>query len=601
MSNSFDFQLTAGDQASAEIIRIDEAIRKLNPQLEKTREGLKFGGQESNDALDNLSGRLTNTSRAARDNVQFIGDMVPPLKMVGEIAGKLGSVGLIGAGAAAIGGIAYAAGKLADGYRTAAKGAYDLDVHSKNSAMRVDEFTRLAGAMKIVGADSESANASVEGLFKTFNDAAAGGGNKEVLGAMSQIGAQIVKNKNGTVDVLKTVQELARVFPTLRPEMQKTVADALGLTPETLALLREGNRLKELLAKSDQIGLTVDPGFNQQMVQFNSAVNEASASWDGFKARIERKVYGSLSKLGAPDMVKGAAEMLDNNFDNISVGHFNGQNKGDDSQLMRRALRDPEFLKQLDSNEKNQLTAGVMTDQARNKYRQHYYNQDKVQQLLADVNAINRPAAPGDSTIPYDQPRNNAIGLRNKNPGNLRAAPNAIGKNGGFSRFVSEDDGISAMARQLMLYGDRGNNSLNGIIHTYAPATENKTQNYIYDVAKRTGYKPTDRLNLHDPATIVPLMAAMIRHENGTQPFSREQLGGGVSNAIFDTRWSGLRNTNILAQQRNNGPEEISGAIKAALEESPLKLEVTMTDSRGGNPQTYNVQNGGRVTYPMNN
>jgi len=30
---------------------------------------------------------------------------------------------------------------------------------------------------------------------------------------------------------------------------------------------------------------------------------------------------------------------------------------------------------------------------------------------------------------------------------------------------------MAALSRQLQLYGDRGNNTLNGIIHTYAPAT----------------------------------------------------------------------------------------------------------------------------------
>lgn len=645
MSNSFDFELTAGDKASATIIRIDEAIRKLNPQIAQTREGLKFGGQASNDSLDGLTGRLTNMSRAARENVQFIGDMVPPLKMVGEISekfSKFAQLGVIAAPVAAMAGVAYAAGKLAVGYRDAARSAYDLDVHSKNAGMRVDDFTRLTGAMRILGADSESASASVEGLFKTFNDAAAGN-NSGVLAVMSQIGAEIYKTRDGSVDVLRTMEELARVFPRLRPEMQKVVSDALGFTPEDLRLLREGAHYKELLAKSDKIGLTVDPGFNQQMVQFNQAVNEASASWDGFKARIERKVFSTFNQNGATDAVNGITDMLDNGFDNISIGHFNGSNKGDDATLMRRAQKDPEFLKTLDSNEQNQLTAGVMTDKAREKYHQYFYNRDRVQQLQGDLSVITRPPViSGGEQIPYEQPRNNARGMRNHNPGNLRSAPNAVGRdtgpNGSFSVFGSDKDGLAAQARQLMLYGDRGNNTLNGIIHTYAPATENKTQAYIDDVSRQTGYKPGDRLNLHDPETLRRLMAAMITHENGTQPFSREQIGAGINDAIFDDRWRGLRDANVLARQRGGrvAPEidqgegspnqqsdtagdvnfndrastnifsqpqpDISGipqAIKTAFEENPLKLDVTFTNGQTGERQTHSVNNGGRVVYPM--
>ena len=607
MSNSFDFELTAGDRASATIIRIDEALKKLNPQLEQTRQGLKFGGQESDDKLDGLSSRLSNMSRLARDNVQFIGDMVPPLKMVGEISSKFAQLGIIGGVAASVGGVAYATGKLAESYREAAKSAYSLDVHSKNAGMRVDDFTRLTGAMRILGADSESASSSVEGLFKTFNDAAAGNpSGAGVLGAMAQAGAQIVKNKNGMVDVLKTMEGLARIFPGLRPEMQKTLADALGFTPETLTLLREGARYKELLAKSDKIGLTVDPAFNQQMVQLNQSANELSASWDGLTSRIGRKIYGTLNDMGVPDVINGASEALDNGFDNISIGHFNGSNKGDDSSLMRRALKDPDFLKSLDGNEKNQLTAGVMTDQARNKYHQYFYNRDRVQQLQDDLSSLSRPVIPGDEKIPYSQPRNNARGLRNHNPGNLRHAPNSTGSDGGFVRFNNDADGLSAQARQLMLYGDRGNNTLNGIIHTYAPSKENKTRDYIDDVSQITGYKPTDRLNLHDPEVLQRVMAAMIKHENGAQPYSRDQIAAGVNTSIFDDRWSGLRDGSILAQQRSAGAGDGAGgdigqAIKTAFDDNPLKLDVTITNDQTGTRKSTTVNNGARVVFPMSN
>lgn len=42
MSNSFDFELVAGDHVSEAIAHIDEAVRNLEPQLEKTRKGLKL-------------------------------------------------------------------------------------------------------------------------------------------------------------------------------------------------------------------------------------------------------------------------------------------------------------------------------------------------------------------------------------------------------------------------------------------------------------------------------------------------------------------------------------------------------------------------------
>ncbi|TYL64439.1 hypothetical protein FXN68_18205 [Klebsiella variicola] len=623
MSNSFDFELVAGDHVSEAIAHIDEAVRNLEPQLEKTRKGLQLGGQETLDGLNGYNSRLDIMASTARDNVQFIGDMIPPLKIVGEMSSKIAGMGLAGGVVGAVGGVAYATGKLAESYKEAARGAYDLDTHAKNTAMSVQDFSRLSGALQLVGADSESAASSIEGIFKSLNEANSAG-NAVVMSAMAQIGAQIEKNKDGSVNTLKTLESIARIFPKIRPDQQKSFANAMGLTPEMLTLLREGSKYAGFLAKADKVGLTVDPVLNQQLTSFDVAVKEASASWDGFKSKLERKVYASIDTNGLTDMVNGFTDMLANNFDNISMGRFAGQNKGDDSELMRRALADPEFQKRLNGNEKNQLTAGVMTDEARKKYHQYFYNQDRSRQLLRDVNAITRPA-PVRGQIPYSPASKNTPGFRNHNPGNLKAAPNSTGKRGKFSTFASDDDGLSAMARQLMLYGDRGNNTPGGIIHTYAPSSENNTRAYIDDVTSRTRYGADQRLDLHNPEVLKTLMASMIQHEQGSQPYTEEQLKKAIQSAIMDDQWSGQRNPERLTQQRrdiisgvggggrsssilspadgdsnvNVITENITRSLTDALAEQPLRLEITMINDKGER-KTYNVENNGKIITPMN-
>lgn len=623
MSNSFDFELVAGDHVSEAIAHIDEAVRNLEPQLEKTRKGLQLGGQETLDGLNGYNSRLDIMASTARDNVQFIGDMIPPLKIVGEMSSKIAGMGLAGGVVGAVGGVAYATGKLAESYKEAARGAYDLDTHAKNTAMSVQDFSRLSGALQLVGADSESAASSIEGIFKSLNEANSAG-NAVVMSAMAQIGAQIEKNKDGSVNTLKTLESIARIFPKIRPDQQKSFANAMGLTPEMLTLLREGSKYAGFLAKADKVGLTVDPVLNQQLTSFDVAVKEASASWDGFKSKLERKVYASIDTNGLTDMVNGFTDMLANNFDNISMGRFAGQNKGDDSELMRRALADPEFQKRLNGNEKNQLTAGVMTDEARKKYHQYFYNQDRSRQLLRDVNAITRPA-PVRGQIPYSPASKNTPGFRNHNPGNLKAAPNSTGKRGKFSTFASDDDGLSAMARQLMLYGDRGNNTPGGIIHTYAPSSENNTRAYIDDVTSRTRYGADQRLDLHNPEVLKTLMASMIQHEQGSQPYTEEQLKKAIQSAIMDDQRSGQRNPERLTQQRrdiisgaggggrsssilspadgdsnvNVITENITRSLTDALAEQPLRLEITMINDKGER-KTYNVENNGKIITPMN-
>jgi hypothetical protein len=95
--------------------------------------------------------------------------------------------------------------------------------------MSVQDFSRLSGALQLVGADSESAASSIEGIFKSLNEANSAG-NAVVMSAMAQIGAQIEKNKDGSVNTLKTLESIARIFPKLRPDQQKSFANAMGLT-----------------------------------------------------------------------------------------------------------------------------------------------------------------------------------------------------------------------------------------------------------------------------------------------------------------------------------------------------------------------------------
>ncbi|WP_058701762.1 hypothetical protein [Pantoea stewartii] len=262
MANVFDFTLGGNDEASAAIARIEEAVRKLEPELDKTRDALKLGGQESAGELSSFTRYLQGMSQAARDNVQFIGDMVPPLKMVGELAGKYGGIAArMGVAGVAAYGLAKGAKALAGNMKEATDNAYSLDVAAKNSGMRVDDFSRLAGAMQILGADSNEARGSVEGLYKTFNEALQVR-NGSITSVLDQVGVKVVRTKNQTADVMRTFEELARAFPSMAPENQKTVADALGLDASTLALLRDGAKLKAYLTRADELGLTIDPKVN---------------------------------------------------------------------------------------------------------------------------------------------------------------------------------------------------------------------------------------------------------------------------------------------------------------------------------------------------
>lgn len=110
-------------------------------------------------------------------------------------------------------------------------------------------------------------------------------------------------------------------------------------------------------------------------------------------------------------------------------------------------------------------------------------------------------------------------GLRNNNPGNLRAGIPWLGIIGedadGFLIFENVAYGIRAMAT------DVGNDmrldqlrTIRELINEYAPPTENPTEAYIANVSKATGFAP-DQLLPQDQETLFKLLRAIIDVEVG--------------------------------------------------------------------------------------
>ena len=120
------------------------------------------------------------------------------------------------------------------------------------------------------------------------------------------------------------------------------------------------------------------------------------------------------------------------------------------------------------------------------------------------------------------QPR----GIRNNNPGNLRwgdpwqgLAPRNKRTDKSFCQFINAAYGIRALARTLITYQDKyGLNTARGIISRWAPESENDTAAYVRSVANAVGVGADDPLDVQDYSVLVPLVEAIIRHENGKGP-----------------------------------------------------------------------------------
>lgn len=127
-------------------------------------------------------------------------------------------------------------------------------------------------------------------------------------------------------------------------------------------------------------------------------------------------------------------------------------------------------------------------------------------------------------------------GIRNNNPGNLE-------KNGTpwiglsdkqtdsrFYQFSTPEYGIRALARTLITYYEKHNiTTVRGIINRWAPASENDTASYIAAVSKAVRVGPDERINVRD--RLIDLTAAIIKHENGVNPYSMATIQAGVQMA----------------------------------------------------------------------
>lgn len=119
------------------------------------------------------------------------------------------------------------------------------------------------------------------------------------------------------------------------------------------------------------------------------------------------------------------------------------------------------------------------------------------------------------------------IGLRNNNPGNLRASPTS------FQQFETPEAGLTAAAKNLQAYSTKhGLNTIRGIIGRWAPSSENNTPAYVDAVVKQTGHGADDPLDMKDADTLTGLLDAITTHENGRNPYGRDKIGEVVNGVL---------------------------------------------------------------------
>jgi hypothetical protein len=148
----------------------------------------------------------------------------------------------------------------------------------------------------------------------------------------------------------------------------------------------------------------------------------------------------------------------------------------------------------------------------------------------SDVGGMPRVTAHGNSSA--------ARGLRNNNPGNIEASSEnpwegQAGSDGRFAKFETPEHGIRALGKNLLSYQRQGYDTVSEIVNRWAPASDgNDTDSYIKALCGALGIGANDQVDMSNPRTLAALCAGIVKHENGSQPYTTEQLGAGVSAAL---------------------------------------------------------------------
>lgn len=133
------------------------------------------------------------------------------------------------------------------------------------------------------------------------------------------------------------------------------------------------------------------------------------------------------------------------------------------------------------------------------------------------------------------------MNIARNNPGNIRTGKavwqgQITPENGGdpvFVQFTTPEFGLRAMAVILRGYQHHhGLQTIRQFIQRWAPPSDdNDTEAYIADVAARTSILPDAAIDLSDEDGLALLIAAIVHHENGEQPYTTAQIDSAIAMA----------------------------------------------------------------------
>ena len=172
---------------------------------------------------------------------------------------------------------------------------------------------------------------------------------------------------------------------------------------------------------------------------------------------------------------------------------------------------------------------------------QRYWTNSTMSLREWDKDFIKEARDNGCCVPPFKPKLSDPRGIRNNNPGNIRIGDpwQGLAKRSQmkdfhkneivFCVFSAPKWGIRAMVRILIYYQDKFKLvTVSEVLNRWAPPPYNDTSNYIKFVSQKMNIGSDKSFTVAEYKRAYPMVDAMIRMENGIQPYSKRQIDRGL-------------------------------------------------------------------------
>ncbi|MCR0998655.1 hypothetical protein [Serratia rubidaea] len=346
------------------------------------------------------------------------------------------------------------------------------------------------------------------------------------LGALAEVGQNalgLYQQERQKVD-LADMQDKINQLTEYGDDLQNNTQNGL-LTLQGKDAIGQGDQRAQLLSVKaaelrDSLPEYMRQAFDKQVIPIGQSYGNRYRQYEiGQRQQYERQVYTSGN-----DIAESQSRGMwgdDAAFGGLAKSRFDAIDMYAESYGMPDEWRVSEKVKI-----KERMAAAAIDDWIANDPQGFISRNGEP----SDIGGVSRFTAHGNSSA--------ARGLRNNNPGNIEASDKnpwegQTGSDGRFAKFETPEHGIRALGKNLLAYQAKGFDTVTEIVNRWAPASDgNNTEAYIKALCSALGVGADDQVDMSNPRTLAALCAGIVKHENGSQPYSDDQISAGVSAAL---------------------------------------------------------------------